>query len=252
VLPVVPDQLDRMEIFWDSLNTGKANQIVQYFEVMGYSRVIAALQTLPHGRFVVEFIRGTTDLRLNFPRNRHLDLPIADYVRSEVSNFSGFDYTAPENIPEIKSLWKWSDRKAYPAEAGKCRVFTMPVRPGKTHEAIQLYDTLRGEKAESLDADLRQNNVMNMEAFLQYSHEGHANRGAFISHCIQSPHPLDDVVYRLTTGESDIARYYRNKLNEITGFDCAKKWQLPRIDLLFDWSAKNGIMTSSQRATTTL
>jgi hypothetical protein len=219
---------------------------------MNYSRVIAALQTIPGGRFVVGFIRGTTDMKLSFPMNRQIDLPIAGFIRSEVSNFCGFDWTVPENIPEIRTLWEWNDKKASPAESSICSVFAMPMRPGKINDAIHLYDELRGERLDAMDAHLRNQKVSKAETFLQHGHEGHFTRGAFISHCIQSSYPLDHLLSRLATGESDIARYYRKKTYEISGLDWAKKWQLPRTDLLFDWSAKKGIMTSMQRATTTL
>jgi hypothetical protein len=241
-----------MDYFWDTLNTSKANEVVQYFELMGYSRFIAALETTPQGRFIVEFIRGKTDIRLSFPRNRELQLPIADFVRSEISNFCGFDYTEPENIPEIRPLWVWNDEKAPSSWRNICSVFMIPVLPHRVDTAIHLYDELRDRRADKMGTHLQHHKVSRFEAFLQTGHEGHFPQGAYITHCVQSEHSVDHVLRKLASGSSPIAHYYGNYVQRISGMDWFDKEQLPRVNTLFDWSAKKGITTSAQRATTTL
>ena len=237
VAPILPDKVGDMRAFWKDVSTKNASALDNYMRSIGQDRLLEFQQNLPGGTFLVTYVKETSGIGPTFKENRKLGTPIAKYVRDRFADFIGYDFTAPQNAPNVEKVWEWKDTNRT-APSKRQAVFAIPVKPGKANDLKRFYGELSGPRKNEEAQHLRYQTISKIEAFLQ-----HRTEGDYLVQYIESDEPLDVVMQRAVSAGTPIADYIRTQLADLTSVDLANP--APNIQPLYDWSASKGVQAAA-------
>lgn len=242
VVPILPGRVDDVKDLWKEAGGNKAQEFDQYMRAIGQTRLLEFLQTLPGGNFLVTYVQEADDIGTTYGKNRTLDLPVARYIREKFIDFTGFDFTKPENAPKVEKVREWEDEKQT-GQPQRRAAFGIPILPGKTNDVRRFFDIIRSGEAGDEAPIFRYQTVSKIESFLQQRPEGD-----YLVEYVESAEPIDAVMRKgLSTGEP-ISEFIRQGFS---GF-CALPLPLaPDIELLFDREAGKGGLTAATRTAQT-
>ncbi|WP_128567040.1 hypothetical protein [Methanocella paludicola] len=235
VVPIKPDKVLELKDFWREAGTKKAGTMDVYLRNVGQSRVMAFLETMEGEHYLTQYIRGSEELRTILMKNRGIDLPVADFIFREFQRFAGYDITAPENIPDLELLFDWTaDRKTGEAMT-ESRAYAVMLLPEKAEEAKRFYARFREEWRMRQLEQYIENRVIKVLSFLQ-----HRPEGDYIVEYVETAGNIDEVAGKIMRSEEPVFKNMKETFARLTGIDLADPRNMPRVELLFDWSADHG------------
>lgn len=241
VVPILPGKADEARKLWEELSTDRAHEVDEYARAVGQSRLLVYLQHLPGGDFLVQSVRSDTDVGVTFQRNLDQRTPFAKYLQHAFMGLTRYDFTRPENAPNVEHVYEWSDHAEPGGRPRKRYVFAYPLLTGKVDAFLNHYDARRSDPghAEKL---FRDQGILRVGEYLQELQ--HQPGGAYTVNYLETLDNLRSVLARVS-GE------VRNFWLDITGVDLANPRGMPDLELLFEWDAAEGIQTAeAQKAYT--
>lgn len=234
VVPIQPDRLIEVRDFWREVGTKKANTMDVYLRDVGYTRLMAFLETSPQGSYMTQYVRGSEDLRTEFLKSRTVALPIADFVLRKFVDFAGYDFTAPENIPDLELLVDWESQKGRDEASEKHAVYAIKLIPGTTDDVKRLYAEMKGRIPE---IDQYTGGVMlRVLSFLQ-----HRPEGDYVVEYIRATEDVERIAEKIMRSDQRAFKQMKEMISRSSGVDITKPENMPKLELLFDWSADRGI-----------
>jgi hypothetical protein len=234
VVPIQPDRLVAVRDFWREAGTKKANTMDVYLRDVGYTRLMAFLETSLQGSYMTQYVRGSEDLRTEFLKSRNLNLPIADFVLRKFVDFAGYDFTAPENIPDLELLVDWESGKVRDEASEKHAVYAIKLMQSKADDVKRLYAEMKGRIPE---IDQQTGGViLRVLSFLQ-----HRPEGDYVVEYIRSTEDAERIAEKIMRSDQPALRQMKEAMSRLLEVDITKPGNMPKLELLFDWSAGMGI-----------
>jgi hypothetical protein len=236
IVPILPDKVTTMRDFWREAATKKAGAIKTYIHDVGQTRVLAFLDTGPQGNFLTQYIRGSTDLRTAFMKNRDIDLPVADFIRSAFEDFAGYDFTLPENSPDLEPLFDWTAGKTYDEASAKHGIYVIKLLPGIADEVMRFYAGFKEERRMRELEQYLEGKILKVLSFLQ-----HRPEGDYVVEYIVSSEDIEEMAEKLMRSDLPVIRLMRDAFMRFSGLDLTKPENMPKLELLFDSGAVSDI-----------
>lgn len=237
-VPIQPDKVADAEAFWHEAGTKKAGVMDVFLRDAGQTRVMAFLQTIPGAYYLNHYMRGSDDIRATLMKYRSINLPISDFFLRKFAGFAGFDITSPENIPDLELLFDWNKREGRDEPSDKHAVYAAKLLPGSADEVKRLYTEFKDEK---LVREIEQSigsTILRALVFLQ-----HRPEGDYLVKYAESAEPIEKMTDRIMKSNQPIFKRLIDVSMRVTGVDYMKPENMPKLKLLFDWSAKEGVRT---------
>lgn len=234
VVPIQPDRLIGVRDFWREVGIKKASTMDVYLRDVGYTRLMAFLETSSQGRYMTQYVRGSEDLRTEFLKSRTVDLPIADFVLRKFVEFAGYDFTAPENIPDLELLVDWESRKGRDEASEKHAVYAIRLMPGSADDVKHLYAEMKG-RIQEID-QYTGGVILRVLSFLQ-----HRPEGDYVVEYIGSTENAERIAERIMRSDQPAFKQMKEMMSRLSGVDLTKPENMPKLELLFDWGAGRGI-----------
>jgi hypothetical protein len=236
MVPVLPDKVTAMRDFWREAATKKASSMETYMHDVGQTRVMAFLEAGPQGSYLTQYIRGSTDLRTAFMKNREINLPVSDFIRRAFEDFAAYDFTLQENVPDLEPLFDWAAGKKYDEASAKHGVYAVKLLPGITDEVKRFYAGFK-EAWRMLELEQHyEGKLLRVLSFLQ-----HRPEGDYIVEYIESAEDVEKMAEKIMKSDLPAIRLMRDAFMRFSGLDLMKPENMPKLELLFDWSAVSGI-----------
>ncbi|HMK45834.1 MAG TPA: hypothetical protein VK436_04350 [Methanocella sp.] len=240
-MSLLPGKADEVRKLWDELSMARAHEMDEYARGAGQSRLLVYLQHLPQGDFLVQYVRSDADIKVSFQRTMDQRTPFAKYLQHALMDLTGYDFTLPENAPNVDQVYEWTAREDPGEGQRKYYVFAYPLRTGKVDAFLRHYDTRRANARHAEDL-FRDQGVLRVQEFLQELQ--HRPGEVYTVNYLETHDDLRKVLGR-------VSDEVRNFWLDITNVDLASPQGVPNLELLFDWNAERGIQTAeAQKAYT--
>ncbi|HMK45832.1 MAG TPA: hypothetical protein VK436_04340 [Methanocella sp.] len=243
MIPILPGKTDETRKFWEELSNARAHEIDEYARNVGQSRLLVYLQHLPRGDFLVQYIQSDVDVATSFKRNLEQHSPIAKHIQRAFMDIARYDFTRPENAPNIEKIYEWSahEETGLGGQARKCFIFAFPLLSGKADEFWHQFESRQSNQT-IVEGKYRDQGILRLVEFLQDLQ--HRPGGLYAVSYLES---YDDLRTVFSRAPNDVRQFWL----DTSGIDLANPRGLPDLELLFEWNDSSGIRTSeAQKAYT--
>src|SRR5271157_185424 len=112
--------------------------------------------------------------------------------------------------------------------------FIMPVLPHKIGNVRDFWDDISEEYRSNIEDQLKGVGIKRLLVFLQSM----PDKGDFMVFYMQSRNSLERTLSELFTTSMKCSKYMTDSFKDFTGMDMSKKENIPRIELLGEWTEK--------------
>jgi hypothetical protein len=170
-----------------------------------------------------------------FMKNRSIRLPVADFLLKGFEGFAGYDFTAPENIPDLELLFDWERGKEADEAFQKHGVYAVRLLPGKADEVKRFYARFKEEwRMRQVEQSIG-DTIFKVLSFLQRRPEGD-----YIVEYVGATENIDKVANKILRSDEPAFKNMRDAFIRFSGIDLTGAENMPKLELLFDWSADHG------------
>ncbi len=244
ITPILPHKIGDVKDLIDDMCEKRRGDMEQHMHQIGVKKVLAFIQSMQAGDFIVEYLEMTDDLEKTMEKSASIDTTFQEYA-DKFKEISGIERsTMIKNAQKIEKLYDWNDSKLFLEERDTLKMpwaWATPILPGKTEDVKRFWNTRREEHSKDAEDHFKNLNVFRMQAYLQ-----HLPQGDFLVQYMCASDQLDKVLVKCMSADSKSSKFVKSEYMKFSGIDFTKEANLPDLQLIFSWDDVQGFQTTAQ------
>jgi hypothetical protein len=244
-MPILPHKIGNVKDLIDDMCETRRGDMEKHMRDLGVKKVLAFIQAMPSGDFIVEYLETSDDIAKTMERSTGSDTPFQEYTQSWFKDISGIDRSSMMNeVQKTEKLYDWKDSKLYLEERDTLKmpwVWATPILPGKTEDVRRFWKTRTEDHAKDAEDHFKSLDIVRMQAFIQ-----HLPQGDFLIQYMCATEQLDKVLLKCMSMDTKNSKFVKSEYSKFSGMDYTKESNLPDLQLVFSWDDAQGFQTVAQ------
>ncbi|MCD1295089.1 hypothetical protein CUJ83_08770 [Methanocella sp. CWC-04] len=113
-MDILPGRTIELKRYWDQRKSVEFDEVKDHLRYQTISKLLVFLQHRSDGDFLIQYLESMDDLAGVFQKGTDPHIPRSHENVKEFLNFTGIDFSKPENIPDLELIFDWDSDRGLP------------------------------------------------------------------------------------------------------------------------------------------